>query len=264
MKIEKKTITPSIAKSMLEKNTNNRNCSQKTVTMYVNSMRKGLWKEDTFEMIKISKSGRILDGQHRLQAIIKSNMAINFHIAYDVADSVFDVLDTGKKRNAGDVFKINNIKNSRVVPSIIQLYFSLKNSYNIRSQQLTKSNSELILIYEENPTYWDSVATKTLGWYHNFSKIIAPQFIGGLFAYFHDINKDDAAIFIEELTSGISNNNSILILRKRLIDDKVSIRKISPEIKLALIIKTWNFYRTNKKISVLKFDQINEPFPTAI
>jgi hypothetical protein len=264
MKIEKKTITPSIAKSMLEKNTNNRNCSQKMVLMYVNSMKKGLWKEDTFEMIKISKSGRILDGQHRLQAIIKSNMAINFHIAYDVDDSVFDVLDTGKKRNAGDVFKINNVKNSRVVPSIIQLYFSLKNSYHIRSQQLNKTNSELIFIYEENSNFWDSVATKTLTWYHNFSKIIAPQFIGGLFAYFYDLNKDDASNFIDELTNGTTENKAILMLRKRLIDDKVSIRKLNPEIKLALIIKTWNFYRTNKKISCLKFDPINEPFPTAI
>lgn len=264
MKIEKKTITPALAKALLENNTNNRNCNQNTITMYANSMKKGIWKEDTFELIKISKNNRILDGQHRLYAIIKANLPINFHIAYNVDDSVFDVLDTGKKRNAGDVFKINNVKNSRVVPSIIQLYFSLKNNYHIRSCQLLKSNSELILIYEENCNFWDSVATKTLTWYHNFSKILAPQFVGGLYAYFNDINKDDASNFMDELTNGTTDNKAILILRKRLIDDKVSIRKLNPEIRLALIIKTWNFYRTNKKVSCLKFDPINESFPTAI
>jgi hypothetical protein len=264
MKIEKKTITPSIAKSMLEKNTNNRNCSTKTVLVYSNSMKKGLWKEDTFEVIKISKSGRVLDGQHRLQAVVKSNMEINFHIAYDVDDSVFDVLDTGKKRNASDVFKINNVKNSNVIPSMIQLYFSLKNNFNVRSTQLTKSNSELIFIYEENSTFWDMVGTKSLTWYHNFSKILPPQYVGGLYAFFYEISKDDATNFMDDLANGTTDNKAILILRKRLVDDKVSIRKISSDVKFALIIKTWNFYRTNKTISCLKFDPINEPFPTAI
>lgn len=264
MKIEKKTITPSEAKSMLEKNTNNRNCSERTVAIYANSIKKGLWKEDTFELIKISKSGRILDGQHRLKAIIKANIPINLHIAYELNDDIFDVLDTGKKRNPSDVFKINNVKNGNSLPSMIQLYFSLKNNHSIRSTGLTKTNTELLSTYEENSIFWDMVATKSLTWYHNFSKILPPQYVGGFYAFFYEIDSENANKFMDDLANGTTENKSILVLRKRLVDDKVSLRKISSEIKFALIIKTWNFFRLNKTVSCLKFDPTKEPFPTAI
>jgi hypothetical protein len=58
------------------------------------------WKQDTGECIKISKTGRILDGQHRLKAVILSNCSIYFYVATNIDDSVFDVLDTGKARNS--------------------------------------------------------------------------------------------------------------------------------------------------------------------
>ena len=42
-------------------------------------------------MIKISKSGTILDGQHRLMAIIKANKGIWLHLATELDESIFDV-----------------------------------------------------------------------------------------------------------------------------------------------------------------------------
>jgi hypothetical protein len=77
------------------------------VNRYAQDILAGRWKEDTGEVIKVSKSGIVLDGQHRLYAIVKANTPIFLHIAYGIDDSVSDVLDTGSVRSASDVFKLN-------------------------------------------------------------------------------------------------------------------------------------------------------------
>ena len=86
-------ITPQMAKALLESNTNNRRPKSPIIMRYASDMQKGLWKQNTAEFIKISKSGQILDGQHRLMAVIKSNTPIIFQVARGLDDNIFDVLD---------------------------------------------------------------------------------------------------------------------------------------------------------------------------
>jgi hypothetical protein len=113
MEIQKKLITPARASELLQSNVKNRTPKNPVVSKYARDMANGKWKNDTFELIKISRSGVILDGQHRLMAVVKANIPIYFHVVEGVDDSVFDVLDTGSNRNASDVFKINNITPTR-------------------------------------------------------------------------------------------------------------------------------------------------------
>src|SRR6185369_8200893 len=101
MKISEKLITPLLAEHYLTKNTTNRRVTQTNVDYLTDQMRKGLYKENTGETIKFSRSGKLIDGQHRLLAIVKSGKSFKFTIAEDLEDNVFHVLDTGKTRNAG-------------------------------------------------------------------------------------------------------------------------------------------------------------------
>ena len=126
MNIAKKLITPSYAKQLLESNTKNRSVNEIIVNRYAKDIMEGNWKEDTGEAIKISKTNVVLDGQHRLYAIVKANTSAYLHIITDLDDSVFDVLDTGKPRSAVDVFKIQGIKHENTIPSIIIRYKTLK------------------------------------------------------------------------------------------------------------------------------------------
>jgi hypothetical protein len=59
-------------------------------------------------------------------------------------------------------------------------------------------------------------------------------------------------------------NISISLLRTKLMNDKVSMKKMPQELRLALIIKSWNFYRKNERPKILKWDSTNEKFPIAI
>lgn len=63
------TITPEIAKTMLGENVNNRRISRDNVNLFAREIRNGEWRFNG-EAIKFGKDGRLLDGQHRLLAVI--------------------------------------------------------------------------------------------------------------------------------------------------------------------------------------------------
>jgi hypothetical protein len=263
MEIKKELITPEMAKKLLEMNDNNRRIRPLRYLRYANDIKEGRWFTDTAEMIKISKTGRLIDGQNRMMAVVIANTPVYFHIAYGLEDSVFPVLDTGASRNATDVFKIAGVKNDSQMPSIINTFNILKTSYQ-RSQQVNKAltNAQLLDQYELNPEFWQYVLRKTASWYDGFSKILPMSTIGGMFATFYHINKEDAVDFMDQLCKGINvKNPSIELLRKRLIQEKVSNKKTTATFRNVLIVKVWNYYRNNQFVKTLKFDSEKESFP---
>jgi hypothetical protein len=89
--------------------------------------------------------------------------------------------------------------------------------------------------------------------------------IGGFYSFFYDISPVDAEDFMNQLCTGQDiSNSSIFLLRKKLIDDKMSTKKMMMSIKCALIIKAWNHYRSSSEIKILKFDIERDEFPVAI
>ena len=266
IEFKKQLITPTIAKQLLEQNTINRNVKKPVVELYSRQMANGEWREDTGEVIKISKTNRILDGQHRLLAIVKSNTAINLHIAYNVDDTVFSVLDTGSKRNSTDTFKVANIKQGNTIPSIITMYNLLSNNQK-RGARINNvsTNSELLDQYNEDPIFWQNIAKESHNMYLTFAKIIHPSYIGGFYAFLSKLDSEKATQFMHQLTTGINiTNQSVTLLRTKLMQDKMSLRKMNHTLKVALTIKTWNFFIKGIQVQILKFDPIKEEYPTAI
>lgn len=101
MKTEIKLITPEIAASLLETNTKNRTLRDKTVIQLADAIKAGQWMV-THQGIAVSQSGVLLDGQHRLAAIVKSNIAVQMMVSTGVGDESFMVIDSGLQRNISD------------------------------------------------------------------------------------------------------------------------------------------------------------------
>jgi len=264
MKITKQLITPAIAEAYLDRNEKNRNVSIISVRKYANDMAIGAWKENTYEFIKIGKSGRVLDGQHRLLAIVMANVPVVMHVAFDVDESVFDVLDTGKYRSAGDVFTIEGVKNAKTLSGIMIIYKSLLDNKKTRDGNRRPTNAELLAIYRNDVIFWDGVTTKARAWYMAFSGVLSPSTIGGFYALFTHYRDDVAHKFMDQLCTGKEiTNNTLYLLRNKLIADKVSNLKMKQSYRNALIIKAWNFFVRNKSVKSLQYDEIREDFPIA-
>ena len=114
---EVKQITPEMAEDYLRRNHNNRNLNEQQISYYAQQMRAGEWLYDG-QPIRFSKSGVLLDGQHRLAAVVKSKTTQEFLVVSNIDPEAFKVMDTGKVRSAVDVFGIEGIPNHKEVAKI--------------------------------------------------------------------------------------------------------------------------------------------------
>jgi len=266
MKIERTLITPDIAKQYLEGNKANRRTRPAVISRYAQEMKAGNWKEETAELIKIADSGLVLDGQHRLFAVIESGKSIAFYVATGVPEEVFDVLDSGVLRSSSDVLHVAGVKYANNMPSIISLFRDVNAYVSGTASHLKLTGREALQEYNEDPDFWDHVASKSIYFYEQFSKLLSPAIIGGLYAVFlKKAGEAEACKFMQQFCSGMDlTNNTIALMRNRLILDKVSNSKIDRKLKVALIIKTWNAYRSGKQKGVLKFVSETELFPVPL
>jgi|14BtaG_2_1085337.scaffolds.fasta_scaffold06173_3 hypothetical protein len=95
------TVTPAHAEKWLEMNTGNRRIRPSHVRHLARQMEMGRWMLSP-EPIVFSPQ-RLLDGQHRLSAVLMSGCTIEASVALVQNEDVFRVLDQGVNRNNSDL-----------------------------------------------------------------------------------------------------------------------------------------------------------------
>jgi len=115
----KTLVTPSIAKELLHNNSNNRQVNQSNISFLAEEILNDRFRYNG-ESIIVSISGNLLDGQHRLMAVVKANKEVHMNIVKDVDDETVGTIDTGAARTAGNVLHMHDIVNSNNVASTIK------------------------------------------------------------------------------------------------------------------------------------------------
>lgn len=98
-------IGPNEAKLLLSKNENNRSLLNGRVNRYSQSVNTGNWLDNP-DGIKLDTTGNLIDGQHRLQTIVRTGRAVNMTVFLDCSTNLKSVLDTGKSRTAADISRL--------------------------------------------------------------------------------------------------------------------------------------------------------------
>ena len=151
-------ITPEQAKKWLEKNygsgRGNRKVSLKHLQELTDSILNGQWVLNG-ETIKIGRDGSIIDGQHRLMAIVKANIAVESLVVFDCDPASYNTIDKGRARTAGEAFRNLDIRNSAsVAAATCMVKMLLTNARSTRDL----STDERILIYREHAGLLDRFA----------------------------------------------------------------------------------------------------------
>lgn len=113
-------ITPTKAAIMLKSNPSNRNLNHSHVAFLASQMDKGRWAENG-QSIVMDFHDNIVDGQHRLNAIVQSGKSIPMLVVRGVNPQTMNTIDTGRSRNAGDVFTLNGVKNANTISSVTRM-----------------------------------------------------------------------------------------------------------------------------------------------
>ena len=269
MKTTEELITPDMAKELIARNRNNRPISEKHVTFLADQMRRGQWMM-THQGIALSKFNDILDGQHRLLAVIKSNCSINTLLSVGSDPATFPTMDTGKTRSAGDTFYIQGVKSYAKMASGIGSYLRSKGSNNLRargsSREYKVSNTDILNEYKGNEEFWQD----HLAWNQKYYAKLKIMTITNLFTMTAMLIKErrhpeeTVKDFLDKLyTLKPSDNVTIDKLRDILLKNTYTNKPLKPKFRTALIIKAWNFYISGREVKVLKLIE-DEVFPVLI
>lgn len=102
------------AMKLLESNTMNRKVKDQVVQGYARDMREGQWLDSSTTPLKFDQNGVLVDGQHRLWAVIESGKEIRFLVARGVVEGERHVQDVGAKRSVHDILTIDGEQASLV------------------------------------------------------------------------------------------------------------------------------------------------------
>ena len=145
-------ITPDMAKKILaHRNKNNRPIRYTHLEKLSEAIEKGEWKV-TNQGIAFDADGNLIDGQHRLAAILQTRQTVKMMVATNMDAGIFDVVDTGSKRSTGDALDILGSEHGRCVSAALKIYicyhkFPEKAWSGAAIQQ--PSTSDVITIYKD-------------------------------------------------------------------------------------------------------------------
>lgn len=125
------TVTPKTAKEWLTHNAeNNRHINGKRVKMYAEDMKNNKWKL-THQGVAFDADGQLIDGQHRLEAVIKSGVPVRMLVMwyrYRVQEGALLAMDLGAARTTKNIFTMSGIDDNTFLSGIglVRAFFALK------------------------------------------------------------------------------------------------------------------------------------------
>lgn len=240
------TVTPELAQQWLGMNQHNRNLRRAMVDRYARDMESGHW-QFTGEAIKFAADGTLLDGQHRLQAVVKAGVTLPMLVVRGLPRESQSVMDTGAKRTAGDALGLHGEKNVALLSAVAGLVLSDGDRINRSS-----TTAEIMAAIDAEPRLRE-IANDIL-------PVLRITFLTrsvAAYAYWRldKINAADAARFFDSLSSlvGLPEGSPILALHRRLSGSRDSSRgrKYRQE-TLACIFMAWNAWRRHEKRTIIK------------
>ncbi len=269
-------ITPEQAAKMLERNVRNRKITKQRVAIYTDEILKGNWMLNG-ESIRFNNKNQLIDGQHRLTAIIKANVAVEMIVITGLNPEVFKNIDTGRNRNAGDVLSIvitdktqdHAVKAGALIRKILlsekstSLRMYHANTPNVsHSLTMTTTNDAVVEYYRKHKSEIDEVVDFGLKYQKQTKKIMNLSSLMFVLWYLRRINVEVAETFYHHLATGenLSPTNPIYHLREKLMSLTVSEKRPPTWHFPAYIYKAWNAYRKRQEMYRLSI-RANETEP---
>lgn len=252
------TVTREIAREMLSKNTHNRNIRPAHVTRLAADMSAGTWDEANGETIKIACDGVVLDGQHRLLAVVESGAAIKMIVVTGLHHRAQETIDRGSPRSFADVLKLRGEQSANALASIVRSVNvwdkGARDASLVRGASGVVTDTELLRTLDAVPAIRDAV--KKAETVRRHVPTISAKVAGLAWHVTSLLDFDDASEFFETLITqnGTSSGDAEYELYhafKRLDDNARFLA--DPYHVLAITFKSWNAYRSGEQVGLLRF-----------
>ncbi|MER7702237.1 hypothetical protein ABTX81_04950 [Kitasatospora sp. NPDC097605] len=145
-------VTPTLASEWLKRNLTNRPLSRQAVAQLTRVIERGEWQL-THQGIAFDEDDTLIDGQHRLAAVVKANIAVEMSVTRGVSRSAFTVMDTGRKRTGSDALSLAGESNSTHLAAALRGLHNYLNQPDVSwsSGSAWTTNDQLLGVLEAHP-----------------------------------------------------------------------------------------------------------------
>jgi hypothetical protein len=253
------TITPNKAAELLDANTTNRPLSRPVVRGFAEAMKRGEWVV-THQGIAFDINGTLIDGQHRLAAIVEADVPVDITVFTDVDEGTFDVLDTGKRRNAADVLAIEGEKSATMLAAMVRTVWLFENrpDLNWSGGAAGVTNHQIMQTLDAHPKLRDFLAMgEQIAGATGMIKSAA-----GAASYLtsHANRRTDLSAWYEGIVEGVGLDKSDPRLLFRRVMFNMARKQAGQVMRrrdvrehVALYIKAFNAWATDEPLSQLRF-----------
>jgi hypothetical protein len=253
-------VTPKKAEEWLAKNGVNRPLSDSRVARYAEEMKKGNWHCNGEPIIFTEDYTRLLEGQHRLSAVILSGCTVPMYVTVGVPEEAFITLGSGASRTAADWFKIKGEPHySHLAATLTRIWFyeqsggaSMHNS----GSNAVPSKTDLDDLLGKFPKIRDSVEF-CLKAENNTAGLALPSTLLSAchFVFAKKFGREKADDFVTRLATGenMARNHPIMLLRKRLMSRKnTKFQKESLQVVTYMVFRIFNAFVNNEPLDKLQ------------
>jgi len=249
-------ITPDIAREMLESNTSNRPLNALHVKELAQEMTLGRWVSNG-DTIVFDVKGALMDGQHRLEAIIRSGTKQQVLVVYGVGSDAFLTKDRGRLRRPSDMFAIAGEKN------YVQLSHAVAKCIQIETEWLTKKPFR----YNPNPAIsydWLNRNRDIVNFMEGYNHRIVTVACRVAISYLYSKKGYDLSSFFESVQTGAGLNidNPALVLRNKMQEYKRKGTAVGIRFEIISTILAANAWLKNKPLKRINcVTEIAYPLP---
>lgn len=257
------SITPEMAIEALGQNTANRKMMPRHTTFLANEIRCGRWIL-TGDSIKFASTGELIDGQHRLHAIIEAATPVESVVVTGLEPLAKEAIDGGHPRKVGENLHIFAIPNGNavaaVVPAIVN-YLEGRNPFSYRGHH-RMGTKETLEQLAKHPQIVSSV-TESL----TLRRVLL-QSVGGfchfIFSAIDPVLTEDWRSAMQH-GSGLKEGDPWHTLRERLLAERATKRKLPREYLAAFCVQAWNCKRDKRSMAICRYAPSNDEnaFPRA-
>jgi hypothetical protein len=242
-------VTPDMAKRWLKLNTHNRKVRDADVRRYARDMASGDWSL-TGEAVKFDAAGTLLDGQHRLAAIVLSGATVPLFVIRGVDSEAQAHMDTGRKRTASDVLSLSGETHSSLLAATARLALGV-NLGGSNIGRYEASHAEITEFVNDNPGL--RYAVDFIRQYARRTDC-PPAIAAYAFWRMARIDTMEAGQFWMAAADkiGLRQGDPTIALTNRLAEARRNRQRLSKEAYLSLIFRAWNARRAGKSLSLLR------------
>jgi hypothetical protein len=246
-------VTPEVAAEWLLRTHVNRRTYERTVNTYSRLMMNGLWGISN-DAIVFDVKDHLINGQHRLKAIIKSDVTCRFLVVQGAETTSQQVMDSGRKRTLADELTVRGESNSHMLAAALADLYRWEIGAP-RNRSAYPALVEALGLLDKHSGIRDSL---------HYGRLAATniRYKGGLATCLHytfglldETAPEDANTFFTAVSTGVNltEHHPIYMLRRVLEKEILALRKTPPTVIHAMTIKAWNAYRDGTEIKLLTF-----------